>query len=69
MHKGMIEENVSPKSWEERKREAEEFKAHLWSLIEAAHKKGMPYLTDEEFDEIWAEERAGGEGFNRVWNY
>jgi len=69
MNKGMIEENVSSKSWEERKREAEEFKAHLMSLIDAAHKEGLRYYTREEIDAIWAEERAGGEGFNRVWNY
>jgi len=39
------------------------------SLKEAAIKKGMKTLTTEEFDQIWEEERAGGEGFSRVWNY
>jgi len=56
-------------TYEERKREKDALIKELWELKEAAHRKGMRYLSDEEFYEMWAEERAGGEGFGRLWNY
>jgi len=60
---------MSDEEFEEYKRYKEQLVKRLWELREEAHRKGMRYLTQEECDEIWAEERAGGEGFNRVWNY
>jgi len=56
-------------TYEERKKDREALVKRLWELREEAHREGMRFLTQDEFDEIWAEERAGGEGFNRVWNY
>jgi hypothetical protein len=65
----MVKETITPDRWEEIKQEKKALYERLMALKEAAHQKGMRYLSDKEFDEIWAEERAGGEGFNRVWNY
>jgi len=56
-------------TYEERKQECRELEKRLWKLREEAHQEGMRYLSQKEFDEMWAEERAGGEGFGRLWNY
>ncbi|MDR1786093.1 MAG: hypothetical protein LBR23_06515 [Spirochaetaceae bacterium] len=62
-------EVLTDKEYEQYKRECKALEKRLWELKEAAHREGMRYLTQEEFDEMWADERAGGEGFNRLWNY
>jgi len=45
-------------TYEERKRECAVLEKRLWALRDEAHRKGMRFLSQEEFDEIWAEERA-----------
>jgi len=60
---------LTDEEFEEYKKECAELGKRLRELREEAHRKGMRYLSDEEFDEMWADERAGGEGFGRLWNY
>jgi hypothetical protein len=67
MNKGMIE-TYDPDSKEARE-QADKAIAYLMSLRKAAHQNGLKYYTPDEIEAIWAEERAGGEGLNRVWNY
>jgi hypothetical protein len=69
MHKGMIEEDVSSKNWEERKREKEALYQRLVALREEAILEGQKTYTVDEVMEMLAEDRAGGEGLNRAWNY
>jgi len=62
-------EVMSDEEYEEYKQYKKDLVKRLWALKEASHKEGQRYLSDNEFYEMWADERAGGEGVGRLWNY
>jgi hypothetical protein len=51
---------------EKRVREAAELDA-LWLELRPRAIKGMKHFTTDEFLELWHEERATGEGLEKLW--